>query len=244
MKKYRWNWNVFLYVFVLGIFLVNFREIAAFIMGIGAMFGTVKSQMRNRQPLSDDASMAKQLRETINGTIAIEVPNPMVVGKTKSVTVELAKELTEEEKKALAGRNPTVVANLKVGTFMTVELKGGDAFEIESVTKSEQPVFAKGWTEWSWNVTPQKRGKHPITVVVTIRFSLPERQESLTLKVYEKEITVHSDTAEVVKEGGKFVLEHAFGHVVEVFTAALLVAISEYLKVHYHFQLPISHHGD
>ncbi len=72
---------------------------------------------------------------------------------------------------------------------MKVHLSGED-FKIMPLNEEEQFIEEKGFTEWAWEVTPQKSGTMKLHLQVTLRIRLPFGEEKKDYPVIDREIYV------------------------------------------------------
>jgi len=125
------------------------------------------------------------------GHILYNPPDTMRVGQKERVEVRITQGMTETlVVETVRGRGAPVVEQIPVSTFMKVRLTG-DAFAIIPLSSEEQVVIGDSYTEWMWDVTPQRAGERTLTLLVTARVLLagfPAEQRDL--KIIERPIKV------------------------------------------------------
>jgi hypothetical protein len=104
----------------------------------------------------------------------------MQVGVKERVEVRITKNTTKEMRdvlrKGLKGQGDPRIEEIEVGDFMTVILTG-DNFVIKSLSSKEQMLRPDKFTQWSWDVTPQKKGKQVLHLIATIRIKFSDQDE-------------------------------------------------------------------
>jgi hypothetical protein len=89
-----------------------------------------------------------------------------------------------------------VIDSVSVSDIMTVKVLGVD-FEIVPLDEEEQGVTDDGYTQWEFDVTPQKSGSLDLFVKAGIIYSLPQLGVARkSFPVYERKIDVHVDPLE------------------------------------------------
>lgn len=135
-------------------------------------------------------SVEVQLERLTGGKILYNPPTQMVLGRSERVEVRLSRSITQTLTEGLKGRGEAQTEAVPVATFMKVRLVG-DSFTITPLSSEEQIVMEEGFTEWAWDVTPQRRGQQTLSLVVTARIKLPEYDdEQKDLGIIERDIRV------------------------------------------------------
>ncbi len=124
------------------------------------------------------------------GRILYNPPAEMQVDETERVEVRISMDPEATLEVELKGSGAPQVESIPVSAFMKVRLMG-DAFRITSFSSEEQVVPAQGYTEWDFDVTPNKSGEQSLSLVVTARVKLPGYgDEQKDLKIIERQIRV------------------------------------------------------
>jgi len=125
------------------------------------------------------------------GRILFDHPEKMKVGIEERVVVRLTKDITENLTEGLKVAGAPQIEPIEVGTFMTVELTGGDSFDINALSSEEQVVRPVGFTEWSWDVRHLKSGRQELHLTVTVRILISGQDEQkIDWLVMDKQISV------------------------------------------------------
>ena len=155
------------------------------------------------------SSIRDTIREYIDnlptGLIAYNPPSEMRVGDTETVEVRISENLAVDIEDALEGIGPVITESIPVGTAMRVKLFG-DAFEITSMSTTEQVVVGSSFTEWKFDVTPTESGEQSLVLLVSVVVHI-ENSSSVTkdIPVIERQISVSVNYAWSAK---RFFSEH------------------------------------
>jgi hypothetical protein len=196
MKIHKWNWEFFLKgAAIMGVLLLAYgiSKGTAFGFMIGAVLtSTLQKKSKGKPPKvvkGDDAQLHKAMESITQGKIAFVFPDTMTVGQNRVCSLLIAKELSQSELAQLAKFDPQKVEDANVGTYMQAKLSG-EAFAIHGLSEEKQFVRDQGWTQWEWDVTPQKAGLQTLEITVTIRLKLPKSEEYYSLPSFAKNIDV------------------------------------------------------
>ncbi len=127
------------------------------------------------------------------GRILYNPPQEMTVGQRERIEVRITPSMTADLAENLQGRGTPQVEQIPVSSFMKVRLTG-DGFEITPLSSEEQIVVSDTYTQWSWDVVPQKAGEQRLVLIVTARIKLPGyTDEQKDLDVLERNIDVRVD---------------------------------------------------
>jgi len=132
------------------------------------------------------------------GKIIFNPPSLMTVGKEERVEVRISKDINTNLSIAMKGRGIAQTELIKVSSFMKVRLSGND-FTITSLNEPEQVIEAKKYTEWAWDIFPNKSGDKILHLHVTLRIKLPDGEEKKDHPVLDKEVLVKIDPVYSVK---------------------------------------------
>jgi len=133
-----------------------------------------------------------ELKKLSPGQILFNPPKKMRVGVREKVEVRISKNITEELSTGLKGRGEAQIENISVNTFMKVRLTG-DNFDIKPLSEEEQVVSDEGFTQWEYDVIPNKSGNQILQLIVTVRIKIPGGEEKITYPVFERDINVKAN---------------------------------------------------
>jgi hypothetical protein len=126
------------------------------------------------------------------GRILYNPPEEMRVGEKERIEVRISMgtDGAVPLDQGLKGTGAPQVEVIPVSCFMKVRL-AGEAFSILAFSSEEQVVPAQGYTEWAWDVTPDKSGEKNLLLTVTARVKLAGyADEQRDLTVIERVIRV------------------------------------------------------
>nr|QNO48559.1 hypothetical protein JAJEHNPH_00018 [Methanosarcinales archaeon ANME-2c ERB4]QNO48934.1 hypothetical protein OEPDFBKK_00010 [Methanosarcinales archaeon ANME-2c ERB4] len=130
-----------------------------------------------------------ELKKLAPGLILFNPPKKMRVGVRERVEVRISKNVTEDLSTGLKGRGEPQIENISVSTFMKVHLTG-DNFDIKPLSEVEQVVSDEGFTQWEYDVIPNKHGNQILQLKVTARIKIPDGEEQYSYPVLERDISV------------------------------------------------------
>lgn len=158
---------------------------------LGGPVGAAVGSSLQRESL--DSSWRHILEEELDqltlGKILFNSPDPMELGTSERIELRISQNINEDLTKALKGRGIPNIETIKVGSLMKARLTGS-AFQIQSLNEEEQVLTKRDYTEWAWNVIPDKSGKQVLYLHVTVRIRLPYGEEKKDCPVMEREILV------------------------------------------------------
>jgi hypothetical protein len=163
------------------------------------------------------------------GRLLFNPPEHMRQGRAERVTVAIAQHdgLDAHLRALVQGSEDAPIQDVETTPFMEVELTGS-AFTITSLqlgNAAEQ--LLRPTALWQFDVTPERRGAHPLQLRVAMRIPLPDRaDERVSLPVLEQIVRVRVDPA---YSGRRFVRTHWQWLVATV--AGLGGAIAAWLKL-------------
>jgi hypothetical protein len=162
------------------------------------------------------------------GQIEYNPPSEMTEHVKERVEVRISPSLTEDLKQGLKGRGIPQIDHIPVSTVMNVKLTGYD-FNILPLSDEEQAVFASGYTQWEFDVTPLKAGKKILQLLVSASFDIGEfGEKKKSFPVMEKEIHVKVSPGERIKRIDWYKVLGVIGGLLGIILAIL--RISKYLK--------------
>ena len=123
------------------------------------------------------------------GRIVFNPPSSMKVGIKERVEVRISKDFNVDLAAALKGKGVAQIEDVKVSELMKVRLSGDD-FNIASLNEEEQVIGKKGFTEWAWDIVPNKRGEKILHLHVTLRIRLPFGEEKKDCPVLDRDVLV------------------------------------------------------
>ena len=126
-------------------------------------------------------------------SIAFNTPDRVDIDDTAVIRLSLSVvETVEEIKQSLAERGEVgevIGTQIRVSNRMGANLKGS-SFKITPITPEVQAISTSERTEWKWEVSPKRKGKHNLHLTI---YALVEVDGVITprqVKVYEKAIVV------------------------------------------------------
>jgi hypothetical protein len=142
-------------------------------------------------PTLDPAQVvANALASLEQGRLLYNPPTEMKFSETERVEARISLNPEEDLTENLQGSGQPIEESIPVTNFMKVQLKG-QAFEITALNSEEQVVVSPGYTQWSWDVTPQKSGDQSLVLTVSARVKIPDYpDETKDLQVVERVIQV------------------------------------------------------
>jgi HEAT repeat protein len=125
-----------------------------------------------------DLAVSRTMKELRPGEIVYNPPDRMQVGVSEPITVRIARSDFEGDlKRDLVGRGVPFAAEIKVGTFVRVEL-GGPDFKINAMGDRDRVLPEGTMQEWRFDVLPLHAGKRRILdLLVSVRIHLPSAAE-------------------------------------------------------------------
>ncbi len=143
------------------------------------------------QPPQDPAAMVQaEFSRLAAGRIMYNPPEEMTEGERERVEVRITQNMTAPLTEGLKGSGAPRIEQIPVASFMKVRLTS-DSFDITPVSSEEQIVAGDTYTQWTWDVVPQKSGTHALILVVTARVKLAGfSDEQRDLDIIEREINV------------------------------------------------------
>jgi hypothetical protein len=100
------------------------------------------------------------------GQIEFNPPLKMQQFRKERIEVRISQSLTEELVKDLRGRGYPIIEDIKVSPLMKAVLVG-DTFRIETHSEAIQPILSEGYTQWEWDVVPQRYGNRTLNLTVS-----------------------------------------------------------------------------
>ena len=139
-------------------------------------------------PAGRDQSPAARL-DTGPGKIAFNPPERMKVGRAERIEVRLSRDIAAKLVEGLRGRGAPKIEAVEIAERMRVRLLGDD-FAIASRSSEDQLVRDFGFTQWDFDITPKRSGRHFLRLLVTLRLQHEQAQELCDLPAFEREIAV------------------------------------------------------
>ncbi len=133
--------------------------------------------------------LEEELNRITTGKTVFNPPEKMKVGVSERVEVRISRDSGIDIVSSLKGRGVAQVEDIRVSELMKVRLSGSD-FDITPLNEEEQFIGKQGFTEWTWNVIPKKRGDNLLHLHVTLRIRLPFGEERKDHPVVDKLISV------------------------------------------------------
>jgi hypothetical protein len=111
------------------------------------------------------------------GRITFNPPEKMFVGKQERLEVRISQDLQADLARDLVGTGTARTELIPVSQSMKISLLGKPYFNVESLNSEEQLITTKGFTQWSWDVTPLETGEHPLHLSVRVVIRLQDGSE-------------------------------------------------------------------
>ena len=135
-----------------------------------------------------------ELKRIPVGNVLFNPPGSMKVGVVERVVVRISKDANANILEALKGRGVAQIESIKVSELMKVKVSGSD-FKITQLNEEEQFISSHGFTEWAWNIKPQKSGNKILHVHITLRIRLPFGEEKKDYPVIDRDVIVKVNPA-------------------------------------------------
>ena len=146
-----------------------------------------KSRHSAEQNWSD--IVKEELHKLPVGKIVFNPPDRMKVGVRERIETRISKDLSINLISSLKGWGIPLKEDLKISEFMKVRLTG-DNFDIIALNEEQQIIGPTEFTEWAWNVTPNRSGRQVLHLHVTLRIRLPFGEEKKDHPVIDRKIVV------------------------------------------------------
>jgi len=163
-----------------------------------AFANTVGSSKPDMQASEIKTAFKEELNNLPLGKILYNPSDKMRVGKKEIVEVRITENLTDDFKKNLKGRGIPNVEELKVSGSMSVSLTG-ENFEIKRLNPSEEQIIDKPYTEWTFNIIPQKSGIQTLRLIATLKIRTKYGEEKKDWPSLDKKIQVLINLAFTLK---------------------------------------------
>src|SRR5487761_1078998 len=122
---------------------------------------------------SDRSDYETELAKLQVGRISFNPPAQMTVGRKERIETRLGRKVIANLGKELKGHGEVKEEDVKVGPNMTVTLQGPN-FDIFPLNSDEQLVSEDSFTQWAWDVTPERRGVQTLVLRVAVRLRVRE----------------------------------------------------------------------
>ncbi len=133
--------------------------------------------------------LEEELERLPLGKILFNAPGEMKQGALERIEVRILRDPGTELRKALKGRGVPEGESSQVDAVMKVRLTGS-AFSISELNEAEQIVPASGFSEWAWDVQPEKSGFRTLHLHVSVRIPLPHGEEKKDHPVIDRHVQV------------------------------------------------------
>ena len=143
------------------------------------------------------------------GRVFYLIPQEMQLHQPHKCYIRIAPEEVREEvlRENLKNAENAVIENIKIGSIMKAELAetgNQKAFDIECLSELEQPIEEDNYTEWQYEVTPLREGKHnlhlKIAALVTVKTESKTRETYKSLVTLTRNIEVNTTYAPQPKQ--------------------------------------------
>ncbi len=132
----------------------------------------------------------KEIKGLSIGKIMFNPPKEMTEYITERVETRITQNINEDLIRGLKGKGIPQIDDIEVSSSMTVKLSG-DTFKISLKSEEEQPLLSSGYTQWEWDVTPQKAGSRKLQLSVSASIYTDQfGEKKKSHPVMEKEILV------------------------------------------------------
>jgi hypothetical protein len=136
--------------------------------------------------------LQEELEKISSGSIMFNPPDVMTLGGCERIEVRISRDLECILTDNLKGHGVPQVETLNIYDFMTVRLTG-DGFDIIPHNEGGQIIPNEGYSEWSWDVTPEKAGIRKLHLHVTLRIYLLHGEEKMDIPVLDRDIFVKAN---------------------------------------------------
>lgn len=134
------------------------------------------------------------------GHIAFNAPNRMAIDEPTTIQLVLGvKKTLEELKKQITAQGEKIEAEVRVSDRMEARLSGSD-FSITALTPGVQLVSRNEATEWKWEVTPKKSGKHVLHLTLDVLLNIEGSIAARNLRTFDREIEVQVSWSTVARD--------------------------------------------
>ena len=136
------------------------------------------------------------------GELLYKIPSTMQVAKKHNCIVRVAYDRDLLTKKLTVDEN-TIIEDITLTKVMSAELIDNNpekAFDVKTVYDNRQYLIKDGYTEWLFDVTPLKTGKHTLTLKVSAIEKVDGESQKRNI-VFEKGISIESEIEESKDEG-------------------------------------------
>lgn len=155
--------------------------------------------MRTSRPMPDRTSnyiqikidaVDRALAEMGFGSIAFNTPITLNINDTASIQLLLSLAAsTEELKKRISDEGNKVGTRIKVSDRMEARLSGSN-FTITAVTPEVQAISQYSTTEWKWDISPAKEGKHYLHLTISALIDVDGSSTPRAIRTFDKTIEV------------------------------------------------------
>jgi hypothetical protein len=139
---------------------------------------------------------------TSKGIIAYSIPTEMIVGQKYKIRVRITKDRAGKNILIIGDRNipindvsvdsKIIIEDIRVEKVMISELIYDEStFLVSELSSKVQNIEDKGYTEWSWFVSPLKSGKGYLKLIIKVRIDGSDAQKDII--VFDKNIDVLPD---------------------------------------------------
>ena len=164
----------------------------------------VQPESETPVPDTSTATVDEILSQLVLGDVAFNAPEKINIEDTVSIRVALSPDQGAAAVGARIEEPGRIISEtLQVSNLMQARLTG-EGFKIVAVTPEKQAV-SSGITEWLWDVTPLKEGKHQLTLSMDALITVNGEVVPKTLRTYRKPIEVEVTATQVA---GNFLSEH------------------------------------
>ena len=139
------------------------------------------------------------LKRMKKANIAFNTPKSMNIEKTELIRLILdMKKSTETLKGMIEATGPKVGASIRVSGRMKARLTGQN-FQILAITPELQAISGAEITEWKWDITPEKIGKHRLHLTLSARIDVEGESIERTIQTFDRVIEVHVTAGQTIQ---------------------------------------------
>jgi hypothetical protein len=143
--------------------------------------------------------LQQELERMPFGAIMFNPPETMTLGVRERIEARISQEFVCSLTDKLNGHGDPQVEELKISELMKIRMSGED-FNINTLNEEEQIIPKEGYTEWAWDVTPQKTGTRKLHLHVTLRIRLPYGEEKKDHPVLDRDVNVKINVKYSIKK--------------------------------------------
>jgi uncharacterized protein YjbI with pentapeptide repeats len=147
----------------------------------------------NYQSKSISKIIEEEWEEASKGIVLFNCPKQMKQGETERVESRISQALNERIRIGLKGKGVPDFKEIKIFSIMSAELHNRE-FNIKELSPRVQITQVDEYTQWSWEITPLKNGKHILNLSISAIIPIPgtdNLQKQLPLLEWPVEVNIN-----------------------------------------------------